>query len=59
VGAVAEALNQSAGTDHINITVKPISDGFTYRIEVEKGVLTALGEVLPGLIGAGADPAGF
>jgi hypothetical protein len=59
VGAVAEALNQSAGTDHINITVKPISDGFTYRIEVEKGVLTALGEVLPGLIGVGADPAGF
>jgi hypothetical protein len=59
VGAVAEALNQTAGTDHINITVKPISDGFTYRIEVEKGVLAALGDVLPGLIGGGADPDGF
>ena len=67
LGAVAEALKQNAGADHINITVKPISDGFTYRIEVEKGVLSALGQVLPGLmqgdgqalIGAGADPEGF
>jgi len=41
-GALA-ALEQANGLDHISIVVKPTPNGFSYRFEVQEGVLKVIG----------------
>ena len=41
---LADALEPSHGKDHILITGKPVSNGMTYRLEIEEGVLRAIGQ---------------
>jgi len=45
VTAFAGALQSSQGKDHILVTGKPISSGITYRVEVESGILQAVGDM--------------
>jgi hypothetical protein len=57
----ASALQSNQGKDHILMTAKPISNGVTYRVEVEQGILQAVGDVskarmMGGRPGAGGPP---
>ena len=44
VGTVLDALKNSGGKDHLRIKGIPVSDGITYRLEIEEGVLKAIGQ---------------
>ena len=46
VGSVNEALKQVGDKDHVRIQGLPIDNGFTYRVEMEEGVLRAIGEAV-------------
>ena len=46
VGAVNDALTQAGDKDHVKIRGIPVPNGFTYRIELEEGVLRAVGEAV-------------
>lgn len=46
VGSVTEALKESGDKDHVTIKGIPIKNGFTYRIELEEGILRAIGEAV-------------
>jgi hypothetical protein len=50
------ALADSAGKDHLRITVEPIERGARVRLEVEEGLLKAFGTVFKAM--AGAAPGG-
>jgi hypothetical protein len=43
--AFAGALQSSQGKDHITMNAKPIPNGITYRVNVEEGILQAVGDV--------------
>ncbi len=45
VAGFASALQSTQGKDHILLTAKPISNGITYRLQVEEGILQAAGEM--------------
>jgi len=44
----ASALAKSGGQDHITLTVKPIANGATMRLNVESGITKAILDLLPG-----------
>ena len=44
VGSVNDALKEAGDKDHVKVQGLPITNGFTYRIELEEGVLRAIGE---------------
>lgn len=46
VGSVLEGLQESANKDHVKLHGLPVKNGFTYRIEMEEGVLRAIGEAV-------------
>jgi len=45
VRAIAEKLKAAGGNDHLRVTAKAIPRGVRYRVEVEEGVLKAIGDV--------------
>lgn len=50
VGSIVDSLKESNGKDHFKLYGIPVKNGFTYRIELEEGII--------GAIGAGAAMAG-
>lgn len=57
IGAVVvDALEKSAGKDHIRITNKPIQRGVVTRIELEEGVLQVVGQAAKMFTGGGGRP---
>jgi hypothetical protein len=48
---MAGTLEKSAGKDHLNIVTKPITNGVRVRLELEEGILKALGGIEPGMGG--------
>jgi hypothetical protein len=54
-GMFSQALSQSPGKDHITLNARPMSNGVTYRLMVEEGVLKAIGAMAAG---HGAGPHG-
>ena len=40
---VAALLEEIRGRDHISIAAHPIENGITYRLEVEEGIIEAIG----------------
>jgi hypothetical protein len=44
---IAGALEQSGGKDHLSIVTQPITNGARFRVELEEGLLKALGSNLP------------
>ena len=42
IGSVLDAL-RDADKDHVRLSVQPVENGFRYRIELEEGVLQAIG----------------
>jgi len=46
---MAEALEQSAGKDHLTVVTQAIANGCQIRLELEEGILKALGGIGPGL----------
>ncbi len=40
---MAESLQQAEGNDHIRITARVVTDGVQYRLEVEDGLMKAIG----------------
>ena len=58
VSTIADALKQAQGKDHILIHAKTIPNGVTYRLEVEEGVVKAVGQAIQ-LFGGGAVGGGF
>lgn len=44
LATIAEALEDSDGNDHITITAKTQAKGLTYRLQLQEGVLQALGQ---------------
>lgn len=50
LGSVLESLKEADGKDHLKIYGIPVKNGFTYRLELEEGII--------GAIGAGAAIAG-
>jgi hypothetical protein len=48
---IAASLQESIGDDHLKITAQPIENGFVYRLQVEQGVIQAIGKAA---IGAGS-----
>lgn len=44
MASVAEAVKASADKDHVKLHGIPIKNGFTYRIEMEEGILKGIGE---------------
>lgn len=51
IGAVTDALEQD-DKDHVRLQVRPKKNGFIYRIEMEEGILRAIGEGI-GIANAG------
>ncbi len=43
VGSVLEALKETGGKDHVKLHGIPVKNGFTYRIELEEGIIGAIG----------------
>src|SRR5262249_53777519 len=43
--AIGQIFEMAKGKDHILVNVKTISNGVTYRIEVESGILEAIGQM--------------
>ncbi|HYO24095.1 MAG TPA: hypothetical protein VEQ85_04020 [Lacipirellulaceae bacterium] len=56
LAAVADSLAQSGGLDHVRIFTQPIENGSQTRIQIEQGVLQAVGQaaMAQALAGAGA-----
>ncbi len=54
LAAFAGALQSTQGKDHILVNAKPISNGITYRVQVEEGVLQAVGDMSKAKMGGGA-----
>jgi len=50
VGSILESLQESNGKDHLKLYGIPVKNGFTYRFELEEGII--------GAVGAGAAIAG-
>ena len=48
ISQVAEKLEAAGSNDHVRVTAKAIPKGVLYRIEVEEGVLQAIGSVAAG-----------
>jgi hypothetical protein len=46
---MAGTLEKSGGKDHLTVTAKPITNGARYRLELEEGILKALGGIEPGM----------
>ena len=46
---MAASLEQSAGKDHLTIVTDPIANGARVRLELEEGILKALGEMQTGM----------
>jgi hypothetical protein len=53
LAAVLQALEQSQGKDHVSIVVRPNQNGFSYRIELEEGVIRAIGGAVSAQIEGG------
>lgn len=52
------ALSGSAGKDHVNLTLVPVERGCRVRLELEEGVIKAIGVGVKMSSGGGAPPAG-
>ncbi len=46
---IADALDKSSGKDHLSIVSQPIDNGCRIRLEVEEGLLKAMGGIGPGM----------
>ncbi len=46
---IAGSLEQSGGKDHLTIVTEPIPNGTRVRLELEEGILKALGGIQPGM----------
>jgi hypothetical protein len=46
---IAASLEQSGGKDHMTIVTAPIPNGARIRLELEEGLIKALGEMQPGV----------
>jgi hypothetical protein len=46
---IADTLEKSGGKDHLTIVTKPITNGARVRLELEEGILKALGGIQPGM----------
>jgi hypothetical protein len=46
---MAGTLEKSGGKDHLTIITKPITNGVRVRLELEEGILKALGEIEPAM----------
>lgn len=44
MASVTEALKASGDKDHVKLHGIPIKNGFTYRVEIEEGILKGIGE---------------
>lgn len=53
IGSATDALKQAGGKDHVSIAGIPVKNGFTYRLEIEEGVLRAIGEAVKMARGGG------
>ena len=53
IGSVMEALRESGGKDHLRLKGIPVKNGFTYRIELEEGILRGIGEAVQMANGGG------
>ena len=53
IGSVMEALRESGGKDHFMLKGIPVKNGFTYRIELEEGILRGIGEAVKMANGGG------
>ena len=53
IGSVTDALKESGDKDHFKIQGIPIKNGFTYRLEMEEGILSAIGEAVKMANGGG------
>jgi len=54
IALLAGIFSDLEGKDHISITARAIKNGFQYRMEVEEGVLSAIGKAGATMSGAGA-----
>ncbi|MCO6455143.1 MAG: hypothetical protein J5I93_07575 [Pirellulaceae bacterium] len=52
IGALADAISNAAGRDHILVTAQPIERGVNYRLNVEDGVLKLIGQGIKLMTGA-------
>lgn len=43
IASVTEALKESGNKDHVKIHGLPVKNGFTYRMEMEEGIIRAIG----------------
>ncbi len=60
VAMVAQLLAATPGKDHIRLTATTISNGMNYRIQVEEGILKAVGAAAKAQAGGGGGaPRGF
>ncbi|MGA2798674.1 MAG: hypothetical protein ABSE63_13915, partial [Thermoguttaceae bacterium] len=46
---IAASLEQSGGKDHLTIVTEPIPNGARVRVELEEGILKAMGAIQPGM----------
>jgi hypothetical protein len=53
-GKAADVLGKSGGKDHVTITLKPMANGATMRLNVESGVIKAILSLIPGSGGDGS-----
>jgi len=58
VAMVAQQFEQAKGKDHILVNAKPISNGMMYRLEVEDGIIEAIGQLSRTALQQGG-PGGF
>jgi hypothetical protein len=56
---VLAALSQAQGKDHFSVSVNPEQNGFSYRFEIEEGVIRAIGAGAAGQAAGGAQGGGF
>lgn len=53
MASVTEALKESGNKDHVKLHGIPMKNGFTYRIELEEGILRGIGEAVKMANGGG------
>ena len=57
--AIAAAMEDSDQPDHIRFTIRAIEGGMLYRVELEQGVLTAIGKAVSANMRSGRRGGGF
>ena len=59
VAMVANQFELAQGKDHILVNAKPISGGMMYRVEVEDGIIEAIGQISRAAMQQQGGPGGF